>query len=66
MESDTLSAKFGVVMEKMQWEKVFGDTVDQLVSFDEISLTAVMFAEPKMMVNFELRVNELVIYALVG
>ena len=65
MESDTLSAKFGVVMEKTQWEKVFGDTVDQLVSFDEISLTAVMFEEPKMMVNFELRVNELVIYALV-
>lgn len=53
-------------MEKMQWEKVLGDTVGQPVSFDEFSLTAVMFEEPKMIVNFELRVNELVIYALVG
>ncbi|MCS0419374.1 type III secretion system chaperone [Vibrio diabolicus] len=53
-------------MEKMQWEKVLGDTVGQPVSFDEFSLTAVMFEEPKMIVNLELRVNELVIYALVG
>ncbi|EDP60145.1 type III secretion system chaperone [Vibrio sp. AND4] len=53
-------------MDKVQWEKVLGDAVEQPVSFDEFSLAAVMFDKPKMMVNFEYRTNELVVYALVG